>query len=135
VTTTITDTISPTATPTNTPYGEGAAIINPTQVTAASINNVMVITYTNGNTQWSPGTYGTIRIIIPAGWSAPSITPGDKGFYGVSVIGGALLPKQIDLIENAIVVRVRGLAAITGTITITFEIGRASCRERVFGFV
>jgi hypothetical protein len=71
----------------------------------------MVITYTNGPVQWNTVTYGTLRIVIPAGWSVPSTTAGDKGYYTVSVSGGTLVLKGLDLVDNAILVRVRSLAA------------------------
>jgi hypothetical protein len=120
VTPTITETVTPTITKTNTPIiGEGVAQINPTQVAAGVYGNTMVIEYTAGATTWtaSPG-YGTLKINIPSGWSAPSLNASDPGYFTVNVINGNLESRTRS--GNTIIIQVSNLLAYTGKITVTY---------------
>lgn len=114
---TVSDTATPT--PTGTCVGEGGAIVNPVQLIAGSGGNELVFTYTAGPTTWAgvPG-YGTLRITIPAGWSAPSLIGTDPGYFSFFVSGGVLINAAIS--GNDILVEVRSLAANTGQIIVTY---------------
>lgn len=83
---------APTFTPTATHCtGEGGAVISPAQVVAGSCGNTIIFTYTAGLTAWpAPSDTGKLRIIFPAGWSAPSYTGTDPGYFEVDVVGGTL---------------------------------------------
>lgn len=112
--------------PTNNFYGEGFAVITPTQVTGGSSGNVIQIIYTAGETTWdgpSPG-YGTLIITIPtsSGWSQPSLISTAPGYYTVSVSGGTLYSTYPTLAGNNwnIVVQVSSLVANIGTITVVY---------------
>ena len=110
-----TDTYSPTATQTATPYGEGSAVISPLTAAEGTTGNTMTITYTAGPTAWGSG---TLRLIIPAGWSAPSLSGASAGFYSVAVSGGTLMSNSKS--GQIITVSVNALAANSGTITIIY---------------
>lgn len=111
-----------TPTPTNTPtpiIGEGSAIISPTNVTAGGSGYTMSITYTAGATTWASGPdYGTLKILIPSGWSAPSTNGTDPGYFTHQITGGTLDSIYVD--GNYIIIRVKGLSANTGTIAVFY---------------
>jgi uncharacterized repeat protein (TIGR01451 family) len=117
------DTLMPTPTITETwcvgCMDPGTAIISPTQAACCSGGNSMTITYTNGPIAWTnfPG-YGTLRITIPTGWSAPSTIFTVKGYYTVSVVNGNLVSKSIS--GQDIIIKVDSLAANTGQIVVTY---------------
>lgn len=118
-TVTVTFTNTPTIMPTCGGLGEGTADINPTQVTAGSKGNTLVITYTAGPTTWASGLeYGTLKIIIPAGWSAPSTTSSDPGYFTVSVTGGILRATLLN--GRDIIIYVNDLFSNTGQIIVTY---------------
>ena len=117
---TFTGTNTPTPTRTITPaLGQGAASISPDPVTAGSAGNTMVINYTNGTTTWaaSPG-YGTLKITIPAGWSAPSLVTTDPGYLTVSVNLGTVY--NISVSGMDIIIQVSGLIGSNGLVTVTY---------------
>ena len=113
---------TPTVTTTNTPIvGDGSASITPSVVTAGSTGNQLTITYNAGVMTWASGTYyGTLNVTIPDGWSAPSITLGQPGYFTVSVINGTLFSRGIEADGRTIRVRAKGLAAGTGQIIIKY---------------
>jgi len=87
-----TSTVTNTITPTNTPaIGEGSASISPSTVMAGGTGNTMIIEYTAGTTNWasSPG-YGTLKVFIPADWTAPSDNPLINGYTTWSVQSGSV---------------------------------------------
>lgn len=112
-----TETETPTITPTRTPIsqGVGSAVINPTQVAAGTSGNTMTITFTNGPVTWGNG---TLKIIIPTGWSAPSLSGTNPGYYTVSVFGGSYAGTMVN--GQTITIYVNNLQADTGTITIVY---------------
>jgi hypothetical protein len=120
---TITPTFSDTytVTPTNTPIrGEGSASISPAGVITGSSGNIMIITYTSGADAWadSPG-YGSIKITIPAGWTAPQYnTPNAAGYFTVAIAGGTEMSRSVS--GQVITLKVYSLPAGTGTITVTY---------------
>ncbi|MCX8093588.1 MAG: hypothetical protein N3E50_05425 [Candidatus Goldbacteria bacterium] len=112
-----TPTETPTITPTRTPIsqGVGSAVINPTRVAAGTIGNTMTITFTNGPDTWGNG---TLKVIIPAGWSAPSLSGLNPGYYTVSVVGGSYVGTMVN--GQTIIIYVNNLQANTGTVTIVY---------------
>ena len=131
ITPTVTSSITPTATltwtnspevtstftPTRTPIsqGVGSAIITPAQVAAGTTGNTMTITFTNGPDTWGNG---TLKIIIPDGWSAPSLSGSNPGYYTVSVSGGSYAGTMVN--GQTIIIYVNNLQADTGTVTIVY---------------
>ncbi len=118
---TMTPTFTETPTPLNTPYGEGFAVIMPTQVTGGSSGNIIQIVYTAGETTWAAG---TLIITIPtnSGWSQPSLINTAPGYYTVNISGGVLASTYPALVGNNwdIIVQVSSLAAHIGTITVSY---------------
>ena len=108
---------TPTFTPTRTPVtqGVGSAVISPLQAAAGTGGNTMTISFTNGPDAWGSG---VLRVVIPDGWSAPSLTGSVAGYYTVAVsngtYGGTIRSGQ------TITVYVSGLQANTGTVTIVY---------------
>jgi len=65
--------------------GEGAMVINPVVVTDGTSGNTIEFTYTAGSTTWTASpAYGTLEIQLPAGWSQPSVTISDPGYFYVT---------------------------------------------------
>jgi hypothetical protein len=119
-TVTTTSTNTPSVTPTNTPLtGEGTASINPLSVMAGGTGNTLVIDYTAGPTAWGTPSLGTLRITIPAGWSAPdSIAGTSPGYFTASASGGSI--SGVSALGMDIVVYVSSLNANTGHVTIAY---------------
>ncbi len=117
ITETQTEFFTPTITPTSTEIttGEGNALISPSQVAAGTSGNTMTIEYTAGPTTWISG---MLKIIIPSGWSPPSLNSTDPGFYTVSVLNGELEGDSKS--GNTINVYVSNLIGNTGKITIVY---------------
>ena len=117
ITATSTEYLTPTITmtPTQLSNGEGTASISPTQVAAGTSGNTMTIEYTAGPTTWGNG---ILKIIIPAGWSPPSLNSTDPGFYTVNVTNGTLDGDSKS--GNTITVYVSNLQANTGKITVIY---------------
>jgi hypothetical protein len=113
-----TSTITVTATIVLTPEGEGSALISPLTVAAGTSGNTMIITYTAGATSW---TNGTLRITIPTGWSAPSLTSGQPGYYTVSVSGGTFAGTSRS--GQIITIYCSALNSVTGQVTVTYGAG------------
>lgn len=112
-----TPTISPTITVTSTPVtGEGTASILPTRVMIGGTGNTITIEYTAGATAWTSG--GTLKVIIPSGWSVPSITGTDAGYFTASVTGGTFDGSSRS--GSTIIVNSNSLNANTGKITVTY---------------
>ncbi len=111
-----TPTETPTITPTRTPIsqGVGSAVISPTYVAAGTTGNTMTITFTNGSDTWGSG---TLKIIIPDGWSAPSLSGTNPGYYTVSVIGGSYAGTMVN--GQEIIIYVNNLQE-DGTITVVY---------------
>ena len=79
----------------------------------------MTLTYTAGPTAWATGPgYGTLRISVPAGWSAPSIVSSNAGYFTVDVIGGTLVGRVVVGMDMKI--NVEGLPAGTGQIIVAY---------------
>jgi hypothetical protein len=112
---TITDT--PTVSPTRTPIsqGVGSAVINPVQVAAGTTGNTMTITFTNGADTWGNG---TLKVIIPAGWSAPSLSGSNPGYYTVSVSNGTYAGTMVN--GQTITIYINNLQPYTGTVTVIY---------------
>lgn len=106
---------SATATATPVTQGVGTAVVSPSQAAAGTGGNTMTITFTNGPDTWGNG---VLRLVIPAGWSPPSLTGSAAGYYTVTVNGGAyggtIRSGQI------ITVYVNNLQANTGTVSIVY---------------
>ena len=113
VTYTHTFTITPTRTPIS--QGVGSAVISPTRVAAGTTGNTIIITFTNGQDTWGNG---TLKVIIPDEWSAPSLTGTNPGYYTVSVSGGSYAGTMVN--GQTIIIYVNNLQATTGTVTITY---------------
>jgi hypothetical protein len=81
--------------------------------------NTWRIVYSAGTTTWaaSPG-YGTLKITVPAGFSSPSLSSTDPGYFTVSVSNGTLFSYTVNGMQ--ILLQVRGLITGAGTITINF---------------
>jgi hypothetical protein len=98
--------------------GDGIADISPSVVVSGSAGNTMIITYTNGATQWAASPdYGTLKITIPAGWDAPSKIGAANGYFTESLSGGTLNETAVN--GQDIIIRVYDLPA-DGTITVTY---------------
>lgn len=111
--------VSLTQTKTAPPYNRGLVTLVPTQVYSETYGNLFTFTYTAGDIQWaSSPSYGTLRIKIPAGWSAPSLSSTAPGAFSVSVTNGVLYGRGVD--GNDILVKVRGLQPGTGIITVIY---------------
>jgi hypothetical protein len=118
----VSPTISPTITitSTSTPVApEGSASISPAWAVMNTTGNTWRIVYSAGTTTWaaSPG-YGTLKITVPAGFSSPSLSSTDPGYFTVSVSNGTLFSYTVNGMQ--ILLQVRGLITGAGTITINF---------------
>ncbi len=112
-------TATPTVTMTATQViGEGYAALTPVQVLAGSTGNTIIIEYTAGPTAWaaSPG-FGTLAVVVPAGWSPPSINPSDAGYFAASSTDGEISGTQVSGTEMRIFVA--GLTA-GGKVYVTY---------------
>jgi hypothetical protein len=71
------------------PDGDGTMTVLPTSVTHGSTGNTLVFTYTAASGGMNNG---TVNVVVPAGWSAPSTTGSAAGFTTASTgtvsIGG-----------------------------------------------
>ncbi|HPI02719.1 MAG TPA: hypothetical protein PKZ78_02680, partial [Candidatus Goldiibacteriota bacterium] len=94
--------------------GEGTTSISPLTAAPNSPGNTMTITFSANGTAW---TDGQLRVTIPDGWSAPSVTSTDDGYYTLSVSGGTLGSDSVSL--QVITIPVTSLNS-DGTITITY---------------
>jgi hypothetical protein len=75
----------------------------------------MVITFNAGATAW---VNGTLKVIIPPGWSPPSAGSGNDGFYIISVLNGSISGSSKS--GQVITVNVSSLASGAGVITLTY---------------
>ena len=67
-----------------TKIAEGFIEISPLTVTAGSEHVSVFLIYTAGKTAWGNGEEsGVLRVIVPVGWSAPSLNPSDPGYFTV----------------------------------------------------
>jgi hypothetical protein len=84
-----------------------------------STGNTWKIIYTAGTSLWaSSPLYGTLKITVPAGFSAPSLSSADPGYFTVSVSNGTLYSYTANGMQ--ILVQARDLAASMGAITVNF---------------
>ncbi len=104
--------------------GAGAMTVTPAQVTAAR-QSTLRFTYTAPKTGLSPS--GEVTVHVPAGWAAPSRTPGQAGYASSS--GG-------NLSVSGRVIAVTGVALRSGQqLTITYAAGPAPSAAGVSTFV
>jgi hypothetical protein len=108
-----TSTITPTFTPV---IGEGSVVVAPSQVVSGSCGVTMTFAYTAGMTSWTGK--GTVRIKIPAGWSPPSLTETDPGYFEVTSSSVTWTAQSVE--GQDLIVEAYGLAAFTGQFTITY---------------
>ncbi|MFW6211015.1 MAG: hypothetical protein ACOC4H_02730, partial [bacterium] len=129
-TSTAQDTPTITETPTEevSAAGEGTVDIDPGVVVRASEGNEIIITYTAGPSSWGSG---ELHLVIPDGWSAPSLSSSDPGYYTVSVSGGSYGGTLRS--GSTIKVFCSGLSADTGTITITYGAGTGAAAQETYG--
>jgi len=113
---TLTATVTETATAVT---GEGTASITPATVITSGTGITAIIDYYAGSTAFSSGGY--IKVTIPAGWSAPSITSGQPGYYTVSVSNGSFSGTSRS--GQVITVFCNSLTPGTGRIRITYGAG------------
>lgn len=116
-------TVEPTATVTvsSTPFtgNIGSVILSPMSAYGQTAGNQLTFTYTAGDLTWASWpSWGTLRIKIPAGWSAPSLSSTAPGAFSVAVFGGVLYGRAVD--GNDIIVKVRNLQPGTGTIIVVY---------------
>lgn len=94
-------------------------MISPSVVYGNTTGNTITFTYTAGDLTWtSSPAYGILRIKIPAGWSPPSLTYSDPGYFSVTVIGGVLYGREVQ--GQDLLIKVRNLQAGTGQIIVTY---------------
>jgi hypothetical protein len=113
---------TPTVTPTNTPMiAEGSAVVAPPTIVAGSVSQSIDITYTAGATNWASigPYYGTLNITIPAGWTPPSTTLANNGYFSVTLSSGSVVGRAVEIDGMTIRIRVRGLLA-NGTIHVIY---------------
>ncbi|HRQ43077.1 MAG TPA: hypothetical protein PLB12_01855, partial [Candidatus Goldiibacteriota bacterium] len=65
----------------------------------------------------SPG--GSLKIIIPSGWSSPSLTSTDAGYFTVAVINGGVL-KNTSVNGQVITLKISDLSANVGQVIINY---------------
>jgi hypothetical protein len=77
------------------------------------------LVYNAGSITWAAAPlYGTLSVTIPAGFSAPSLSAADPGYFTVSVTNGTLYSVTVNAMQ--IIIQVRNLTAATGTITVNY---------------
>ncbi len=115
-----TSTNTPTATPSFTPAtGEGTASIDPSVVAAGGTGNTMRIQYTAGPSDWAaPPGYGTLRITVPDGWSAPSIDSLAEGYFTADSKGGTI--NGIQVIDRDMMIYAHSVPNTTGKIIVIY---------------
>jgi hypothetical protein len=118
--------LSPTASPTitvtctaTTYYPAGNASVAPSFAIMNSGGNTLGITYSAGGQTWAtaPG-YGTLKITVPQGFSAPSMNTADPGYFTVNVTNGVLFSALVNGMD--IIIKARDLTMLTGTITVNY---------------
>ena len=102
--------------------GSGSLDVSPTWVTAATSDNWMTFTYTVPSGGMSDG---AVTLAVPAGWSAPSITPSDPGYVTASM-------GIVSVTANTLTVSGVTLAA-GETLTITYGAGGGASAPSIGG--
>ena len=95
--------------------GEGAVTIEPTDVIAGQTGVYVGQTYTAGATTWNNG---EVILIIPTGWSAPSITGTEPGYVSAVASEGDDLTIAVE--GQHVTITVIALTGVTGTIEVYY---------------
>jgi hypothetical protein len=98
---------------------DGEAQLDPSWAVINTTGNAIKIIYRAGLKTWasSPG-YGTLKVTIPTGFSAPSLNVSDPGYFTAAAENGTVYSTLVSGMD--IIVRVRDLAAAAGKVTITY---------------
>ncbi|HPD18631.1 MAG TPA: hypothetical protein PLF61_03090, partial [Candidatus Goldiibacteriota bacterium] len=107
---------TPTITPTYTPIiGEGTMTVFPVSVVSGTCGNTFEFTYTAGKSPW---TEGRLKIKIPDGWSAPSLTGTAPGYFEVTETNTS----WVEHIQEGqyMIIGAKNLPAFTGQIKIQY---------------
>ncbi|HNZ30364.1 MAG TPA: hypothetical protein PKJ42_10250, partial [Candidatus Goldiibacteriota bacterium] len=102
-------------------YNSGTASASTNPLFSGVYGNKVTITFNCGSISWQGPSpiYGTLRIIVPEGWSLPSLAGNNAGYYEVSLPSGGQLV-GIDAVDRTMIIKVASLPAVTGKVAVTY---------------